>query len=102
MKPTILVADDHSLVLEGICRILEDEFEIVATACDGLQLVEQATRLQPEVVLADISMPHLSGIEAIRRLRVATPGSKLVMITQHSDRTYVQAAFAAGADGYIC
>jgi DNA-binding NarL/FixJ family response regulator len=101
MKPTVLLADDHSLVVEGICRILEDEFDIVGRLCDGTQLVAEAARLQPDIVLADISLPGLSGIEAIRKLQLAGVNSKLVVLSQHSERMYVQAAFAAGAHGYI-
>ena len=101
MKPTVLLADDHSLVVEGICRILEHEFDIVGRLCEGTQLVEQAVRLQPDIVLADISLPGLNGIEAIRQLQRAGTCAKVVVLTQHSERMYVQAAFAAGAHGYI-
>src|SRR4051812_4614408 len=101
MKPTILVADDHSLVLAGFRKLLENEFEVVATAQDGAQLLERAKRLQPSVILVDISMPLLNGIEATRKILAAAPGAKIIIVTQHSDRRHVQAAFAAGAKGYV-
>ena len=101
MRPTILVADDHALVLEGFRKLLENEFDVVATAHDGAQLLDESARLQPDLILVDISMPMLNGIEATRKILIAAPSSKIVIVTQHSDRRYVQAAFAAGAKGYV-
>jgi DNA-binding NarL/FixJ family response regulator len=101
MRPTILVADDHALVLEGFRKLLEHEFDVVATAHDGAQLLEETARLQPDLILVDISMPLLNGIEATRKILAAAPSAKIIIVTQHSDRRYVQAAFSAGARGYV-
>ena len=99
--PRLLIGDDHPLVLEGVRRVLEKEFEIAGVAGDGRALVDAAKRLQPDLVLLDIAMPLLNGIEAARQIRQAVPRAKLIFITQHQDRNYIQAAFRAGASGYV-
>jgi DNA-binding NarL/FixJ family response regulator len=100
-RPTLFMADDHAILLEGVRRLLEPEFEIVGTASDGRQLVASTIQLQPEIVLLDIGMPLLNGIEAARQIRASAPGVKVVFLTQQSDRMYLQEAFRAGASGYI-
>jgi DNA-binding NarL/FixJ family response regulator len=82
-------------------RLLEQEFEVVGTAGDGQTLIEAAARLLPEVLVVDISMPVLSGIEAARRLRETGSTTKVVFLTVYEDIDYVDAAFAAGALGYV-
>jgi DNA-binding NarL/FixJ family response regulator len=100
-KPKVLLADDHSLVLEGFRRILEDECEIVGTVEDGRALLESAARLKPHVVLLDISMPLLNGIDATRQLKKALPDVKVIFVTMHADPAYLNEAFKAGASGYL-
>jgi DNA-binding NarL/FixJ family response regulator len=100
-KPRVLLADDHSLVLEGFRRILEDECEIVGTVEDGRALLECAARLKPHVVLLDISMPLLNGIDATRQLKKALPDIKVIFVTMHADPAYLNEAFKAGASGYL-
>ena len=100
-RPRILLADDHTLVLEGLKRILDPEFELAGTVEDGLALLDAAQNLEPDVILLDISMPLLNGIEAARRLRKSLPRTKLVFLTMHADRTYVAEAFRAGASAYL-
>jgi DNA-binding NarL/FixJ family response regulator len=100
-RPRILLADDHKLVLEGMKRLLESEFELVGAVEDGRALIDTAVRLSPDVILIDISMPKLNGIEATRQLRALMPQCKLIMVTMHADATYVREALRAGAAGYV-
>ncbi|HEX2663404.1 MAG TPA: response regulator transcription factor [Candidatus Acidoferrum sp.] len=108
MKPSnrpirVLVADDSATALAGICRYLELEglFEIVATASDGLQLVQKAMRLRPELVLTDLSMPRLNGFEASTELRRLFPDLRIVIITQLSGLSLKDECLRAGADGLV-
>lgn len=100
-KARVLLADDHTLVLEGISKLLEPHFDLVGTVEDGRALLEAAKTLKPDVVLADISMPLLNGIDAARQLRKTLPDTKIVFLSMHSDPTYVTEAFRAGAAGYL-
>lgn len=100
-KARILLGDDHPPVLEGSRAFLEEGYEIVGVAVDGRTLVEAALSLKPDLVLLDISMPLLSGIEASRRIKANLPKVKLFFFTMHSERQYVQAAFEAGGTGYL-
>lgn len=100
-RARILLADDHSLVAEGLCKLLEDEFDLVGAVGDGRALVAAAKLQRPDVILLDISMPLLNGVEAARQLQVAVPASKLIFVTVHSDSPYVVEAFRAGASGYL-
>src|SRR5947209_9491709 len=97
----VLLGDDHSLVLEGMKSVLAEHFDVVGVASDGRELVLQAEITKPDVVLLDISMPLLNGIEAGRQIRKALPAAKLVFVTQMCDRAYVHAAFELGASGYV-
>jgi DNA-binding NarL/FixJ family response regulator len=101
IKARILLADDHPLVLEGWKRALPEPVEILGTVSDGRSLVEAALHLKPDLILLDISMPLLSGIEAARRIKKSLPNVKLLFFTMHSERPYLHAAFAAGAAGYV-
>src|SRR3954467_7596822 len=101
MRNPLLLADDHGLMLEGLTRLLSGEFEIVGTAMDGRTLVAEAERLRPDVVVLDIGMPELNGIEAARRVNKALPNCKIVFVTQQLDPAYVHAAFTAGARAYV-
>jgi len=97
----ILLADDHTLVLEGLKRILASEFELVGMVENGRELLAVAGKLMPDVVLLDISMPLLNGIEAARQLKKILPGIKIIILTMHDDKTYITEAFRAGASGYL-
>lgn len=102
MKRTrVLLADDHTLVLEGLKKLLEAEVDLVGTVTDGRALIEAARQLKPDVILLDISMPLLNGVEAARRLRKTVPGAKLIFVTMHADPTYVAEALRVGASGYV-
>ena len=100
-RPRVLLADDHMLVIDGLRRILEPECEVVGVVEDGRSLLAAAERLQPDIILLDISMPLLNGVEAARKLRKTVPAAKLIFVTMHADATYVDGAFRAGASGYV-
>jgi DNA-binding NarL/FixJ family response regulator len=97
----VLLADDHHDFLAAAARLLEPEFEVVQTVGDGQALLAEAARLEPDVLVLDISMPVLNGIEAARRLRGAGSRAKVVFLTVHQDPDYVRGALAAGALGYV-
>lgn len=99
--PRVLLADDHTLVLEGFRRLLEEHCDLVGTVEDGRTLIEAAERLQPDLVLLDISMPRLNGIDAARILKKQYPAIKFIFVTMHADPSYVNEAFKAGASGYL-
>jgi DNA-binding NarL/FixJ family response regulator len=101
MRRRLLLADDHTLLLEGIRLMLEPEFELVGSVEDGLALLAAAKTLKPDIILLDISMPTMNGIDAARRLRKLLPSARLIFLTMHADADYVAAAFQAGAMGYI-
>ena len=100
-RPRALLADDHALVVEGLRHLLEGEFELVGTVEDGRALIAAAQQLQPDVILLDISMPGLNGLDAAHQLSQLVPASKLIFVTMHGDPTYVGEAFRAGARGYL-
>lgn len=97
----VLIADDHAMFAEGVRRLLEKEYEVVGSVEDGRQLLERAQILRPEVVVVDVSMPSLNGIEAARRLRAADKRLKIIMLTMHEDVTFASRAFEAGVSGYL-
>jgi DNA-binding NarL/FixJ family response regulator len=99
--PRILMADDHSIVLAGLRKLVETEGEVVGTVEDGRALIEEAQKLQPDIILLDISMPLLNGLDAARQLRKLVPESKLIFLTMHATPTYAMEAFKAGASGYL-
>ena len=100
-KPRLLLADDHTILVEGLKALLAPEFEVVATAGDGRAVLEAAKEYQPDIILLDISMPGLNGIEAARRLKQSSLDAKLIILTMHGDHSFVRAAFEAGACGYV-
>jgi DNA-binding NarL/FixJ family response regulator len=100
-KPTVILADDHTLVLEGFRRLLETHCELLATVGDGQALLQTVAQHRPDIVILDISMPVMNGIEAARALKSKYPALKLVFVTMHADPAYIRAAFQAGASGYI-
>lgn len=100
-KTRVLLADDHKIVLEGLRSLLEPEFELAGTVEDGRALVAAAKKLLPDVIVADISMPLLNGIEAVGQIKKIDPHMKVVFLTMHPDVTYATRAFEAGASGYV-
>ena len=99
--PQVLIADDHRILAEGVRGLLEPEFEVVGIVEDGRELVAAAKRLLPDVIVADISMPSLNGIEAARQLRESGVTAKVVFLTQHRDIAYARRAIEAGAAGFV-
>jgi DNA-binding NarL/FixJ family response regulator len=100
-RATILLADDHVLLLAAFRRMLEPKFEVVGAAADGAGLVEDALRLEPDLVVADVSMPRMNGLEAARRLRGELPRTRVVFLTVNEDPQMAAEAFALGASGYV-
>jgi DNA-binding NarL/FixJ family response regulator len=101
MRPRLLMADDHTLVLEGIRKLLENDFELVGAVEDGRALLHAAEQLRPDVILLDISMPLLNGIDACRQLSKSMPEIPVIFLTMHSDVAYVEEALRAGGAGYL-
>ncbi len=99
-RSRILLADDHALMLDGFSKLLEPKYAVVGTAENGKALVEAAIRLEPELIILDITMPLLNGIDAAREIRKHLPHVKLLFVTMHTSPTYLQAALDAGANGY--
>jgi DNA-binding NarL/FixJ family response regulator len=101
LRLRIVMVDDHVLVVEGIRRLLERDYDIVAVVGDGRAAVETAMRLKPDIMLLDIAMPLLNGIEAARQIREMEIPTKVIFVTMQTDRDYVRVAFRAGAAGYV-
>jgi DNA-binding NarL/FixJ family response regulator len=100
-KPRVLLADDHRILAEGVRGLLEPEFELVGIVSDGRELVEAAIELRPDVVVADISMPSLNGIDAVAQIRQAGVSCRVVFLTMQRDVSYARRAMEAGASGYV-
>ncbi|HEY6403647.1 MAG TPA: response regulator transcription factor [Blastocatellia bacterium] len=100
-KTKVLLADDHTIVAEGLRSLLEDEFELVGAVRDGRALLEAARKLNPEVIVADISMPLLNGLDAARQLKRDGVAAKIIFLTMHSEAQLAAEAFRAGASGYL-
>jgi len=102
-KTTVLIADDHALVREGIIAFLKpcDDIEVVAEASDGLEAVEKAKKFTPDVVLMDIAMPKLGGLEATIELKKTYPEMKILILTQYDDKEYISRFLKAGVSGYL-
>jgi len=100
-RPRILLADDHAILLEAFKALLEPEFDIVGTVTDGRTLLTEFARLCPEVVLLDISMPLLNGLDAGRQLKAQQPFVKLIYLTMNPDPELAGEAFRLGASGYV-
>jgi DNA-binding NarL/FixJ family response regulator len=99
--PRVLVADNHPALLRTTSALLSTQFDVVGTVADGESLVSKALSLCPDVIVADITLPVLSGIEAVHRLRVSAPSAKIVFLTIHSEQQSVDACKAEGALGYV-
>jgi DNA-binding NarL/FixJ family response regulator len=100
-RKRLIAADDHQIILDALKRLLTPEFELVGTAYDGRTLVSEVVRLRPEVIVVDISMPLLNGIEAVRQIKKFDPQVKVVFLTMHDDINYIIRAFEVGAAGYV-
>ena len=100
-RPRVLLADDHLLVAEALTSLLSPEFELVGVVEDGRQLIEATGRLRPDVIIADITMPHLNGIDALIRLREEGDQVPVVFLTMHRDVTFARRALDAGASGFV-
>lgn len=97
----LLLADDHVMFAQGLESLLGDEFDLLGTAGNGEELVAATMRLQPDVILVDISMPVLNGFDAVRRIRKAGSQARIIFLTMHNDATLVAEAFRCGGSGYI-
>ncbi len=97
----VLLADDHPLVLQRVTALLQSTFEVVGVAHDGLEMVDKAMRLSPDIIVADISMPELDGIQAAHRLRKMGAKATIVFLTIHESPEFVEACLAEGALGFV-
>lgn len=100
-KMRLLIADDHRLFADGVRKLLEPEFELLESVDDGHSAVEMFQRHHPDLVLLDVGLPLLNGIEAARQIKSHSPLARILFVTMHSDRVYVEEAFSAGASGYV-
>ncbi|HXX52988.1 MAG TPA: response regulator transcription factor [Thermodesulfovibrionales bacterium] len=102
-KIRVLIADDHALVREGICAFLRlcDDIEVIAEAADGLEAIEKVKKLTPDVVLMDIAMPKLGGLEATIEIKKMNPTTKILVLTQYDDKEYISRFLKAGVSGYL-
>lgn len=101
MKPQIIVADDHRLVAEGVVKILEKEYSVVATPADGRSFIEAVEKFRPALALVDISLPLLNGLDACRHVKKSCPEVKIIILTMHSEPHFVNEAFRVGVGGYV-
>lgn len=101
MRPTVVLADSQAVLVEALACLLEPDFEVVAVATDGTELVAQATRLAPALVVTDVSLPRLSGLAAAGRLVRLLPGTRVVFLTACEDTDVAAEAFRLGAVGYV-
>ena len=100
-RPKILLADDHVVFTDGIVRILKDRFDVVGAVTDGPALIDAAEKLRPDVIVSDISMPTLSGIEGLRQLKAKNGDVRVIFLTMHADAKLAADAFRLGAKGFV-
>jgi DNA-binding NarL/FixJ family response regulator len=100
-RSTVLVADDHTIVMEGLVSLLKNDFDVVGAVGDGHQLVEAARRLRPDVIVTDISMPGLSGLDVLPRLKAEIADCKVVVLTMHNDGELAARAIRDGASAFL-
>ncbi len=97
----VLIADDHKIVVEGLRSLLDERFDLVGTAENGRELLKLAKKLAPDVIVVDISMPLLNGIDAVSQLKEGGCSAKVIFLTMHNDPAYAARAFDAGASGFV-
>ena len=100
-RTRVVLADDHAIVLEGLSSLLSADFELAGTVTDGTQLIEAAVRLRPDVIVTDITMPGMNGLEVLRRLKADAVPVKVIVLTMHADAHLAADALRAGASGFI-
>jgi DNA-binding NarL/FixJ family response regulator len=102
MRPArVVIAEDHAMVREGLVRLLRDHFDVVGSVGDGQLLLESADRLRPDVIVTDLSMPGLTGMEALRRLKAKRADTRVIVLTMHADSELAREAIAAGASAFV-
>lgn len=101
MRPKVLLADDHAIIADGLARLIGDVADLVGQVNDGQRLVEEARRLRPDIVVADITMPGMSGIDAMRQLRAEGSSARFIFLTIHTEARLAAEAMRSGASGYL-
>jgi DNA-binding NarL/FixJ family response regulator len=101
VRPTLLLADDHIIVADGLRSLLEDDFELVGTVADGAALVDAADRLRPEIIVTDLAMPRMNALEVLRELERRRIPSRVIILTMHAEASLAVEAFRLGALGYV-
>ncbi|WP_447969211.1 response regulator [Nitrospira sp. M1] len=100
-RPRILLADDHTLIAEGVSKLIESEFDLIGIIQDGQTLIREIRTLAPDVLLLDISLPSLNGFDAAQRIKTILPSLRIIFLTMHTDPSFVNDATAVGASGYV-
>jgi DNA-binding NarL/FixJ family response regulator len=100
-KPTVLIADDHTMIVDAFRKLLEPHYEIIATVADGRELMEKAPMLKPDVIILDIGMPYLNGLVAGQRLKQMMPRTKIIYVTMNEDGDLASEALRGGASAYL-
>jgi len=100
-RPRVLLADDHTMFSQGLQSLLEDDFDLVGAVADGEALVQAARRLNPDVIVVDISMPVMNGLDAVRQLKKDGATAKIIFLTMHADDRLLAEAFRCGGSGYV-
>jgi DNA-binding NarL/FixJ family response regulator len=100
-RPRVIIADDHKIVVEGLTKILSPDYNVVMTCDNGEKLIQAVAAYNPDVIVVDITMPKMNGIDAVARIKKIQPGVKVIFLTMHRDIAYVARCFEAGASGYV-
>jgi DNA-binding NarL/FixJ family response regulator len=101
MRPKVLLADDHAIVAEGLARLIGEVADLVGQVNDGVRLVEEARRLRPDIIVADITMPGMSGLDAMRQLKAEGSDARFIFLTIHTEARLAAEAMRSGASGYL-
>ena len=100
-RPRILLADDHTLIAEGISQLIESEFDLIGIVQDGRTLLDKIGQLEPDILLLDISLPTINGIEVAHRIKKLSPTIKVIFLTMHAELSFIKDAASVGASGYV-